>query len=321
MRIQQSVFEEDFIRELIDSRYRLRRVDCCFFCKGQNDTYRVTSDEGIYYFRVYRHGLRKRAEIHSELKILNTLSVCGLEIGEPVLKLNGSYLNHFNAPEGLRYGVLFKGVNGVFDAQPSLEVSSRFGSLLAKMHNCLEGIEVERPKLVLDDVLEEAFKIVDAYGVRKTKHYSIMEEMSGKLQGKLRGRSDEGDWGLCHGDYYLNNIRVNGEDCGVFDFDCCTYAWRSYDIACFLLSLFVNLKSSRRIRPRWNAFITGYKAVRSMSSIDLELIALLGVLRIIWIMTLHSRNAAFDRGISIMDKAYFERGIKLLLNWSSSFGL
>ena len=44
---------------------------------------------------------------------------------------------------------------------------------------------------------------------------------------------DELDYGFCHGDFHGLNAHKNNKGITFFDFDCCGFGWRAYDIAVF----------------------------------------------------------------------------------------
>lgn len=50
---------------------------------------------------------------------------------------------------------------------------------------------------------------------------------------------DIGIYGICHGDFHLNNFFVEENNIWVFDFDDCAYANYLYDVACFVQGCFL----------------------------------------------------------------------------------
>jgi len=72
-----------------------------------NDIYIVKTQEDTYYLRVLIYKWRTKEEIEAEIELLNYLHNCGISIAAPVQGNEGVYIQEINAPESIRYAVLF----------------------------------------------------------------------------------------------------------------------------------------------------------------------------------------------------------------------
>lgn len=61
-----------------------------------------------------------------------------------------------------------------------------------------------------------------------------------KVERQVSELSQEiGEYGICHGDFHINNFFVEENNIWVFDFDGCAYAHYLYDIASFIQACFL----------------------------------------------------------------------------------
>ncbi|NEQ53984.1 MAG: phosphotransferase [Leptolyngbya sp. SIO3F4] len=97
---------------------------------------------------------------------------------------------------------------------------------------------------------------------------------------------DNLDYGLCHGDLHGENAHEYGGKVTHFDFDCCGFGWRIYDLATFKWVIRLLGKEDRL----WSSFLEGYRSIREISDLDLSLIEPFVVMRDIWFFGLNTGN-------------------------------
>jgi Ser/Thr protein kinase RdoA (MazF antagonist) len=92
------------------------------------------------------------------------------------------------------------------------------------------------------------------------------------------------DVGLCHGDLHPGNARFADDGRPtLYDFECCGYGWRAYDLAVFLWNSYGERRPRRWRESRWNAFLSGYRSIRPLpAGIDSHLADLMAA-RQIWL--------------------------------------
>src|SRR5690625_3773254 len=133
IKAKHTLIDDTSIRELLHY-YELENVNQCrFLTRGLNDTYIIKDADSAYIFRVYRHNWRNESAILYELDALQHLQKQNYPVSFPIRKKDGSFLCEMEAPEGLRYGVLFSYANG---ERPKIseDHSMLIGKALGKMH-------------------------------------------------------------------------------------------------------------------------------------------------------------------------------------------
>lgn len=102
------------------------------------------------------------------------------------------------------------------------------------------------------------------------------------------------DFGLCHGDMHGNNNALRQGDLFThFDFEFAAPGWRAWDLA-----QVKNRKrqQSERIETLWQAFLEGYRSVRSFSAADEAAVELFRLVRRFWTMGLDAEIAPLCDG-------------------------
>lgn len=82
-------------------------IECKFLCSGLNHTFLINTQHSKYILRVYRAGWRSHSEILYELEALLHLQRQCVAVSVPIAKKDGDFIGTVEAPEGLRYIVLF----------------------------------------------------------------------------------------------------------------------------------------------------------------------------------------------------------------------
>lgn len=262
---------------------------CEFWARGLNDTYKVFTKNGNYSLRVYRHGWRTLSEIEFEIEALVFLNNAGAEIAYPIEKREGGYVIPIRAPEGKRYAILTKWVEGSTPDYESPGNAFRYGKSVAKLHNLSSGFQskYERYKIDLDHLFHDPIRSIKKYISHRETDVKLLENYESMLSKIVSSVSvQELDFGFCHGDIHGHNAHdVNGVITH-FDFDCCAYGYRAYELATFKWSAKLWNKESER----WPEFLDGYKSERDISEKNLTLIEPYIAIRDIWLLGLHIDN-------------------------------
>jgi Ser/Thr protein kinase RdoA (MazF antagonist) len=99
-----------------------------------------------------------------------------------------------------------------------------------------------------------------------------------------------------------------------YDFDCCGWGYRAYDLAVFPWAFAVRQNTTDRIEAMGRAFLKGYIRRRTLGSTDVDAIAAFVAIRQIWLFGLHI--GAGDRfGWGWINEDYFDRQFKVLRDW------
>jgi Ser/Thr protein kinase RdoA (MazF antagonist) len=198
-------------------------------------------------------------------------------------------------------------------------LAEAYGAAAAAIHGAADGFDGprRRPPLDLDELLERPLGRVASMFVHRPDDVSYMME----LGDRLRRRIDDAaglEAGFCHGDLHGGNA---GEDRGSFtfyDFDCCGWGYRAYDLAVFPWAFAVSEAAPERIEAMGRAFLTGYARHRRPGAIDIAAIPAFVAIRDIWLMGLHIGLG--DRfGWGWINDRYFDHHLKVLRAWQNGF--
>jgi len=286
-----------------------------------NDTYRVETGAGPFYLRVYRHGWRTDAETGAELALLGDLHRLGLRVSRPVPRTDGSLLGWVHAAEGDRQVVLFTPAEGADVREIEVRHAEAYGRLAANLHTTADNHLPTYARFDLDErhLLDEPLTAIrsrlgDIDGCAEDLAY--LEEVAVRVRDRLvtlpRTRSA---YGLCHGDLHPGNVRFGDDgEPTLFDFDCCGYGWRVYDLAVFVWNSYLERRSKTWRTQRWRAFLRGYTSTRPLTAGDLAPVPLFLIARHIWLMGLDCRGQS-DWLPQWLTPAWFHSMVEYVRGW------
>ena len=245
---------------------------------SENATYLVEATGGYKsVLRVHRENYHTRRAIECELAWLDALSAGDVVITPGFYAgKDGSAIQQANAP-GLaepRFMVLFHFVEGTAPDE-SGDMCAGFealGAIAAKCH--LHAISWEKPapfeRLIWDT--EAVFGAKPTWGnwrdapevtpeVRR-----VLEAVEATICTRLAafGKSPE-RYNLIHADMRLANLLVDDEGTRLIDFDDSGYGWLMYDFAAAISFI----EDDPRIPECKEAWLTGYRTIRSLTADDL----------------------------------------------------
>lgn len=326
---QDSTVDSQALGALVQRRYGFPNpIRCRFFASGLNDTYLVCSPRRTAYFRVYRRGWRTRQQIEAELDLLSYLRRYGLSVSAPINRKDGRFINHFDAPEGLRYGVLFTSAPGRLQPLDDWH-SRRYGCLVAEMHDVTDRSRKKYKRFHIDaeHLLHRPLQSLEPFLCHRHSDFQYVRDVAFRLESALDGLLPKvaPEYGICHGDHHGQNLHVDKKgQLTLFDFDCCGYGWRAYDLSVFLWSRVSFSDWSQKAKTvrtrRWNAFLDGYTNVRRLKQPELEAAKLFVPMRHIWMMGLHTGGTR-TWGYNWINDRYFDVHISFIKNWIKSYKL
>ncbi|WP_413307109.1 phosphotransferase [Bacillus sp. 1P10SD] len=291
IKVTHSLLSAQSVRELLEGyHFETEIISCEFLTRGLNDSYVITTQNAKYIFRVYRHNWRSESDILFELDALNWLKVQGLLVSAPLKSKDGIFAVGILAPEGKRYGVLFTYSPG--DRPEINEENCRIlGRSLAELHHKSSSLVSSQERsfdLDINHLLAEPVSILLPLFIRYLDSNQIhtFNEIVTNLEDTIRESTLE--YGFCHGDFHNFNMHLNNQQLEVFDFDCCGFGYRAYDIAVF----WWNLKNNYRTVEKtcWDAFLNGYLSQRNMSEEDIRSLPHFISVRRIWLLGTMLKN-------------------------------
>ncbi|VAW57825.1 Homoserine kinase [hydrothermal vent metagenome] len=311
-----SVLSCKALSELILENYDLKSIEKIeYFQTSLTDTYLINADKKKYILRAYRTHWRSKSDIQCEIDALNFLAKNQISVATPIAQKNKETLIQLNAPEGLRYLILFNYASGhpPCYADNYKHEAEIYGKAFGKMHKTLENFNSphQRFKLDINYLLNEPLNIIEPYLKRRQKDWATLTQLAKKLkQQYLSYPKNSLQYGFCHGDLNTGNVHIDNNNITLFDFDCCGYGYHAADISNYLWGARTN-KIENKI---WPIFLEAYLKENTLNRHDLEAIPMFANMRHIWHMGLHLKLSE-EKGTYWIDDHYFSKQIELLKNW------
>jgi Ser/Thr protein kinase RdoA (MazF antagonist) len=259
-----------------------------------SDTYLLSAPDNRYALRIYRSTWRTREAILEELAVLEHLNNKGVAVAMPIPRRDGELITAIHAPEGLRHAVLFHWAGGRAPKYTDPAHAREYGRLLGKLHVAGDDLTLSslRPCMDADWVLERPLERIRTRLRNMPTVAADLDALSARTRDRLNRASNRlCDWGLCHGDVWTNNARIDGNRLVMLDFDFCGPGWRLFDLASYRW----HARLMGVEEAAWKPFIEGYLQVRPAGADSLGFIRLFMILRHLW-TTAHFINRGPETG-------------------------
>ena len=225
------------MQPILQERYGVDITKAKCFFSTQNYAFIFPGEP--YMIRVSLTPKKSRAEILSELMWIDDLKQFKQTICEPNRSLNKKLLEEFEI-DGMTYRAsMFRTARG--NVEPVAQMTPMFficvGDLMGTIHHVSTnerelGIHYQRK------TLQEQF-IQRKERVRHKLSAELLERIE-QIEAAVHALpQDLGTYGICHGDFHLNNFFVEANNIWLFDFDSCCYASYLYDVASFVQGIFL----------------------------------------------------------------------------------
>jgi Ser/Thr protein kinase RdoA (MazF antagonist) len=302
--VTHSIFDGDALRVEIEASYEIGAIGGCRLWRSFiNDVYRVEAQGRCVWLRIHPAGWRSESETTAELTAILAIAAAGGAVARPIPRRDGTFMTRISAPEGSRIAVLFEHAAGeelAYAGPGGPENARRYGETVAHLHAACEGIEnvperkIVDPEFMLHEPLRVLARFVSAddsaYLAALTNRIAMMLKATGPLER-----------GFCHGDLNSSNIQFDGDVGTAFDFDCCAWGWRAFELAAFARGVTWNAVPGPAAEVLIKSFLGGYRSVRSLSEADLAIQPAMLIAQRLWVTSLHLQGAArwgairFDR--------------------------
>lgn len=311
-----STLSETDLGNFIKEKYNFNEnSECKLFRTGVNHTYFLSDIDTKLVVRVYCHQWRTKIEIQEELELLKLLQSQNLSISFPVPDTYGDFIQEINAPEGLRYAVVFSFAEGEKMRFMTNETCSAIGSLLAKIHNITANKKIDRINYNSDVLLNQPYDSLTTYFSEDLDEMKYLKEISTKISNNFQKVNlSDNQKGIVHLDIWYDNLSVNNEnEITIFDFDNCGNGWLIMDIGYFCKQLFFIESDKKIYESKMESFLNGYRKERNLSDNELKLIADSGAS--IFIFYLGVQAQRFDWSNIFFTENYLKMFVGRIKNW------
>jgi len=260
---QSSVLDESKLLESVVRQYPIGSIDSCRFLeRGDSDIYRVKAGGADYYLKVHRPP-DQRIHSESEARFVARLAEIGLGVVLAVPRTDGAFATEVVASEGPRPMLLFEEAPPPLPKEPPFELMPDLGAAIARVHALgdaedeaydlpsfdLQTIELERAPYIRTFATEEDSQFMD----------KVIEWIRPQLAAIPR---EAPEWGICHADLVLSNVREAEEGVTLFDFGGMARTYRGYDLTVVYWSLGGRVPDQRD--KYWTNLLAGYESVRPL---------------------------------------------------------
>ncbi|WP_299888260.1 phosphotransferase [uncultured Lacinutrix sp.] len=271
-----STISEKELGEFAKERYGLNEnYDCKLFRTGMNHTYFLSDNETKYVLRIYSHNWRSKSDIIAEIELLNLLKENNLSVSFPIQDRNGDFIQEINAPEGIRYIVLFSFAKGEKIRFTNKETCFVIGSLMAKIHNLTSNTTIDRISYDKESLIKLPYEHLKEHFSEKLPE---MEFIKGIDQFFKKTDFENSRNGVVHMDIWYDNMAITNEkEITFYDFDFCGNGIQILDVGYFCKQLFHIETDKKEYELKMNHFLEGYQSIRPLSDDELKLIPKAGL--------------------------------------------
>lgn len=311
-----STLSETELGHFINDKYQLnKKFNCKLFRTGVNHTYFISDNETKFVVRVYCYKWRTKIEIEQELDLLLLLKNNSLSVSYPIADKNGNFIQEINAPEGIRYVVLFSYAKGEKNRFMSNETCYSIGSLMAEIHNLTQNKEVNRVNYDSEILLNQSYNHLKSFFSEDLDEMKFLHQINNKISKNLKESNLlENHKGIVHLDIWYDNLSVtNDNEITIFDFDNCGNGLLILDIGYFCKQLFFIESDKSEYELKAKSFLNGYQKIRKLSEKEIELIPEAGAS--IFVFYLGVQAQRFDWSNIFFTENYLKMFVGRIRNW------
>jgi len=313
--VSNSTLAAEHIAFFVKDKYKLGEAVTAGILKtGINDTYLIIADTHKYIFRVYSLNWRTEKEIAEEIRLLNLLKEKSIPVSYAIADTTSIYIQHLQAPEGLRFGVMFSFARGQKMLNIPTALHYEAGQIMARMHSVTQDLKLERITYSPAVLLTDSFEQLKIFLPAGTVEMGFMQSLQDYLHTAFSHADvDSLRKGIVHLDIWFDNLVINNNtDITLFDFDFCGNGWLLLDIAYYILQLYSTEKDENEYNLKSESFFKGYESVTVISNKEKSLLPAAGVS--LYFFYLGIQCSRYDNwSNNFLNEIYLKRFINLLI--------
>jgi Ser/Thr protein kinase RdoA (MazF antagonist) len=315
--VTESTLSAHHLGQFLQQRYAFSpNTICKLFRTGMNHLYLVTDGEQKFVLRIYTVNWRTKLAISEELRLLVHLKENNVPVSYPIADPGGNYIQEIDAPEGVRYCVLFSFAAGKKSAKFTAQTSYQIGLAMGRMHKATERFAIDRVSYDTKTLLADPFAVTSSFFTNASDEMDFVERLTKFLTGKYETVDINGvRHGAVHLDIWFDNMHFNGEaEVTIFDFDFCGNGWLCHDVAYFMFQLFYTNPVEEEYKQKAESFLQGYESITPLSDEEKRIIPFtaLGVL----LFYLGTQCDRYDTWSNIfLNEDHLKRFVAMLKKW------
>ena len=285
--IEYSSLSTQALLELVCSKYTTSpNATITFLKRGFNDTYLIESPDSKYILRIYKHNWRNIESIETEIKLLNHLKENGISVSYPISDNQKQFIHSIEAPEGIRYAVLFSYAEGEQIRKLTIEQAELLGVQTGKIHLLTQNKNLGETahNYDIEYQFEKTLIVLEPILHNHPNEFNYVIQLKGYFT-ELFSDIDKTQLasGICHGDLQAENFHINSNNqFTFFDFDFFGEGYLIYDIG-----VFIWYDHKNKPKEIVDAFLKGYQTQRKLSETEIMLLPYFSTLRALFQMTLY----------------------------------
>lgn len=312
--VSNSTLSTKHLAEFLQKEYQLdSKTDCKLLKTGISHTYLLTTESEKFIFRIYSLDWRTKDEILEEIRLLNLLKDNQISVSYPIADPNGHYIKELNAPEGIRFGVLFSFARGAKALNYAPEIHYKVGETIGKIHRLTENFKLDRVTYTSEVLLDKAFEYLKLFLNPEREEMIYMSDLKEILKLEL----DSADrsqirFGAVHTDMWFDNMHFFGDEITIFDFDFCGNGMLCQDLGYYIMQLYNLEKDETQFNLKLESFLEGYESVSSFSEEEKRILPYISTAIYFFFLGIQCRR--YDNWSNVfLNEIYLGRFINLII--------
>ena len=204
-------------------------------CKYSTQNYAFIFPDKPYMIRVSMTPRKNRREILSELMWVDDLKQFKQTICEPETSLRDKIIEEFVIDGNTYRASMFRTARG--NVQATTEITPMFFICVGELLGMIHKVSTDEQKLGMH---YQRKSMQEFNSERRAQVWNLLDEEQKKKIDVILDKIDAlpkktGVYGLCHGDFHMDNFFVEANNIWLFDFDSCMYAHYMYDVVTIIV--------------------------------------------------------------------------------------
>lgn len=313
--VSNSTLSSEHLAAFLASEYDLDLpVNCKLLKTGISHTYLINTLTQKFVFRLYSLNWRTEVEILEEIRLINLLKENNIPVSYPIADPSGNYIKHLNAPEGVRFGVMFSYAKGVKALNYSAKIHYKVGETMARIHQLTRNFPLNRTTYTPEVLLDQSFEYLKSFLDPEQDEMIYMYELKNVLKNSLKNIDiSQVRYGAVHTDIWFDNMHISSDnEITIFDFDFCGNGFLCQDLGYYIVQLYNLEKDENQYNSKLEGFLKGYESITKISEEEKQMIPYMGTA--VYFFFLGVQCQRYDNWSNVfLNEIYLARFINLVV--------